>query len=311
MADGLRQRHGERSPVHIQRRKIFRSAIVLRRTGNGASLPGMNDTTGPDSRESYSISVTKSGVEIRAPSSAGLFYGVQTLLEMVEIRDGKPVLPVAEIRDWPTLAYRGFMMDFSHGQLLRVSEIERQIDLLAAFKANQYFFYSEMNIETEGYELVNPDARYTRAEIKQIIDYAHERHMDVVPCMELYGHMHDLFRVEKFSDLGLPRYGDEFDPRNPRALSVMDDLLKKNIELFGSPWIHVGFDEPWSLGKIGMAEGKDPFQTFVQILNHLSDSTKKNNARLLYWADIANGASTLSKPSGVDRKLFAATRIPR
>jgi N-acetyl-beta-hexosaminidase len=266
-------------------------AIVLNRFGEGTTLPGTNDSTGPNSRESYSLKVTKTGVEISAPSSAGLFYGVQTLLQMAEGTGEQTTLPVTEIRDWPTLAYRGFMMDFSHGQLLRVSEIERQIDLLARFKGNQYFFYSEMNVEMEGYELVNPNARFTRDEVRQVIEYARQRHMDVVPCMELYGHMHDLFRVEKFADLGLPNYGDEFDPRNPRVLAVMDDLLNQNMKLFPSKWIHVGFDEPWSLGKIGMAEGKDPFETFITILNHLSEEARKQRGQHVV------------QPSGLDQKI--------
>jgi len=291
------------TPVNIRKTRVPGHAIVLNRTGEGAPLPGTNDSVGPESRESYFLNVTKEGAEITAPSSAGLFYGAQTLLQMVEGAGRLASLPVAEIRDWPALAYRGFMMDFSHGQLLRVSEIERQIDLLARFKANQYYFYSEMNVEMDGYELVNPDARYTRAEVRRIIDYARQRHIDVVPCIELYGHMHDLFRVEKFADLGLPRYGDEFDPRNPRAVAVIDDLLDQNINLFHSPWIHVGFDEPWSLGKIGMTEGKDPFQTFIEILGHLTAEAGKRGVRLMYWADIANGASTLSNHPELIKKL--------
>jgi hexosaminidase len=302
LAAGLSARTGLATEIG---RKRPRPAIMLDRTGDGALLPGTNDSVGPDSRESYLLKVTTNGVEIRAPSSAGLFYGVQTLLQMVEGTDEQAALPVAEIRDWPSLAYRAFMMDFSHGQLLRVSEIMRQIDLLAKFKANQYYFYSEMNVEMEGYELVNPDARFTRDDIKKIVEYAHQRHMDVVPCTELYGHMHDLFRVEKFSDLGLPQYGDEFDPRNPRVMAVMDDLLNQNMKLFGSPWIHVGFDEPWSLGKIGMVEGKDPFQTFVAILGHLTEEARKHGVRLVYWADIANGASTLSSHPDLIKKLPA------
>ncbi len=290
-------------PVRISKGKGTRRAIILNRTGDAPDLPGDNETTGADTRESYFLKVTPDGVEIRAPSSAGLFYGIQTLLQMVEGQDAHAVLPEVEIHDWPALAYRGFMMDFSHGQLLRVPEIERQIDLLARFKANQYYFYSEISIELEGYELVNPDGRYTRDEVRHVIQYARERHMDVVPCMELYGHMHDLFRVEKFSDVGLPRYGDEFDPRSPRTLSVIDDLLAQMAKLFPSPWIHVGFDEPWSLGKIGMTPGQDPFQTFVDVLKHVALQAQHRGKRIIFWADIMNGASTLSNHPELVRQL--------
>ena len=289
--------------IPIRKTKTSGTAILLSRTGEGAALPGDKESTGPDSREAYSIQVTSKGAEIRASSSAGLFYGVQTLLQMVEGSGPRAVLPAATIRDWPALAYRGFMMDFSHGQSLRVQEIERQIDLLARFKANQYYFYSEASIEYEGYELVNPDARYTRDEVRHVIEYARQRHIDVVPCMELYGHMHDLFRVEKFADLGLPRYGDEFDPRNPRVLAVLDDWVAQTAKLFPSPWYHVGFDEPWSLGKIGVEPGKDPFKTFIEVLRHVAGEAQRHGKRLMFWADINAGASTLSNHPELVREL--------
>lgn len=291
----VRLRSLAKTPVPLNTSTTEGRTILLQRTGDGAALPGANETTGPNSREAYTLNITPNGVEIRAGSSAGLYYGVQTLLQMVENRDTQAVLPEAKVRDWPALAYRGLMMDFSHGQLLRVSEIKRQIDLLAQFKANQYYFYTEASIEFEGYEAVNPGAaRYTRDEVRQVIDYARQRHMDVVPCMELYGHMHDLFRVEKFADLGLPRYGDEYDPRNPRMLAVLDDWVAQTAKLFPSPWYHVGFDEPWSLGKIGMEAGKDPFKTFVGVLGHVAAEAHKHGKRILFWADIMQGASTLS-----------------
>jgi len=126
--------------VPVQEAGAAGPALVLNRTGDATEVPSDNEVAGPESREAYSIKVTGSGAEIRAGSSAGLFYGVQTLLQMVEGEAGQAMLPVADLRDWPALAYRGFMMDFSHGQQLRVSEIERQIELLAQFKANQYYF---------------------------------------------------------------------------------------------------------------------------------------------------------------------------
>jgi len=292
--------------VPLKDGRTAKGTVILNRMGDAAEVPTDNESSGPQSREAYSIKVTASGAEIRAGSSAGLFYGVQTLLQLVEGEGSQAVLPVVEVHDWPALTYRGFMMDFSHGQLLRVSEIERQIDLLARFKANQYYFYSEMNIAWEGYEVVNPDGRYTRDEVRHIIDYARQRHLDVVPCMELYGHMHDLFRTEKFADVGLPRYGDEFDPRNPKTLQVIDDLFDQTTRLFTSPWCHVGFDEPWSLGKIGMAPGKDPFATFAEVLQHIADHAQQHGKRIIYWADIMNGASTLSNHPELVSKLPAA-----
>ena len=280
--------------VEIKQGKPSGRSIVLTRTGEAGALPAANESAGPDSRESYALQVTPKGAEIRARSSAGIFYGAQTLLQMAEGAGAEAVLPESEIKDWPALAYRGAMIDFSEGELIRVSEAERQIDLMARFKANQYYFYSEASIEYEGYDIVNPNGRYSRDEVRQVIEYARQRHIDVVPCMELYGHMHNMFRYEKYADLGLPRYGGEYDPRSPRMYEVLDDWIEQTAKLFPSPWYHVGFDEPWSLGKIGIVPGKDPFKTFMDVLRHISEKNKSLGKRTLFWADIDQGASTLS-----------------
>lgn len=277
-------------------------------------LPGQpmdTPNSGANSSESYSIQVSRSGAEIHATASAGLFYGVQTLLQLIEGRGSEAGLPLVTIRDWPTMARRGFMMDLSHGQILKVEEIERQLDLLARYKANQYFFYSEASIEWKGYELVNPDGRYTRAQVQQVIDYARQRHIEVVPCLELYGHLHDLFRVERFADLGLPRYGGEFDPRNPRVLAIIDDILDQAARLFPSPWCHVGFDEPWALGKIGVTPGQDPYRAFLDVLRHAANRAQKNGKQLLFWADIHSGSDTLSNhPELIDALPEGAIAVP-
>jgi len=270
-------------------------AIVLTRTGSVAALPIADELAGPGSREAYTLKISPEGAEIRSASSAGLYYGAQTLLQMVEGAGGQAALPSAEVRDWPTLAYRGFMMDLGHGQLLRVAEIERQIDLLARFKGNQYYFYSEAAIALDGYEAVNPHGRYTREEVRQIIDYAHQRHVEVVPCLELYGHLHDLFRVEQFSNLSILRYGGEIDPRNPNVLTMLDGIVEQTAKLFTSPWYHVGFDEPWALGKIGVKPGEDPFQIYAGVLRHVAEQAQKYNKRLMFWADMLSGARIFSR----------------
>ena len=295
------------SNVAVKAHKASGKAILLNRTGEAGAMPLDNESTGPDSRESYAVRVTPSGAEIRASGSVGLFYGMQTLLQMVEGTGGDAALPVAEIQDWPSLAYRGMMMDFSEGELIRVSEVERQLDVLARFKANQYFFYTEASIEFEGYDVVNPNGRYSQADVRHVIEYARQRHIDVVPCMELYGHMHNLFRFEKFADLGLPRYGGEFDPRNPRMYAVLDNWIEQTAKLFPSPWFHVGFDEPWSLGKIGVEPGKDPFKGFIEVLRHVSEQIRGRGKRTLFWADIMQGASTLSNHPELLKEIPAGT----
>ena len=215
-------------------------SILLNRTGAVDAMPMPEERAGPESREAYYLKVSPTGSEIRARTSAGLYYGVQTLSQLVEGVGPDAILPEVEIRDWASLAYRGMMMDMSHGPLLTEEEVKRQIDFLARWKANQYYFYSEASIELQGYTLQNPAARFTEEQVRRIVAYGRERHIDVVPCLELYGHLHDLFRVERYAELAatirgaLQTYAEEVRNGAYPAPEHTYAMPEEELELFES-----------------------------------------------------------------------------
>jgi hypothetical protein len=262
--------------------------ITLVRTGDIDPLPVPGERPGPDSREAYSLSATKDGVEIKARSSAGLYYGIQTLSQLVEGTGPEAFLPEASIEDWPAMAYRGVMVDMSHGPLLTVDEIKRQLDFLARWKVNQYYFYSEASIELDGYPLLNPDGRFTKAQVRDIVEYARRRHIDVVPCLELYGHLHDLFRVEKYADLAALPHGGEFDPRNPKVIGLLGDWAGQIASLFPSPFVHIGFDETWQIEMAARKEGAQstPARLFSRQLASVAELFTARGRKVMAWADI-------------------------
>jgi hexosaminidase len=262
--------------------------IVLRRNGSGPDLPQPDEQPGPNSREAYTIKVTPSGAEIAANSSAGQFYGVQTLLQLVEGQGTEAAIPEVEIQDWPSLAYRGTMVDMSHGPLPREDEIKRQIDFISRWKGNQYFFYSETSIEMQGYPLVSRKARFTADQIHRIIDYARWRHVDVVPCVELYGHLHDLFRVERYADLAVIPHGQDFNALDSRAITVISDWVDQLVRLFPSPFMHIGFDEPYDLDKSSAISKVPPGKLYLGQLTRVVNLLQQRGKRVLFWADTVN-----------------------
>ena len=261
-------------------------AIVLERTGAVDALPVPGEKPGPDSREAYELNVTPSGATIRARSSAGIFYGAETLRQLVEGEQAE--LPAVDIHDWPSLAYRGTMVDMSHGPLPTVEEVERQLDFMARWKANQYYFYSEDSIELKGFPLINPEGRFTQDQVREIIGYARQRHIDVVPCLELYGHQHDLFRIERYSSLSDLAHGTEFDPRNPEVMKLLGNWIDQLAELFPSPFVHIGFDETFQI-QMSVKEGgtgSTPTKLFVDQLNNVARLFEQHGKHVMAWADI-------------------------
>ncbi len=262
--------------------------IFLRRTGGIDPLPVPGEHPGPDSREAYSLKITSEGATVSAGSSAGLYYAIQTLGQLVEGSGAGAVLPVVEIKDWPVLAYRGVMVDMSHGALPSEKEVERQLEFLARWKANQYYFYSEDSIELKGYPLLNPGGRFSQDEVRRIIAYGRARHVDVIPCLELYGHQHDLFRVEEYAELADLPHGTEFDPRNPQRNSLLTDWVTQLAQLFPSPFVHIGFDEAFQIEQAARQGGMaaQPAQLFVRQLNTVDELFKKYGKTVMAWGDI-------------------------
>lgn len=262
------------------------ASIIFERTGKSDPLPVPGDKSGPDSREAYKIKVTPDNIRITAKSSAGLFYGVQTLRQMIEGTGDKAIIPVVEIEDWPSLIYRGFMMDMSHYQFPKIEEIKKQIDFLALWKTNQYLFYSEATIELEGYPLLLAGARFTKEQIKEIIEYARIRHIDVIPNMELYGHLHDLFRLEHYSYMSVIPHGGEFIPDDPRVKPLLEDWIGQISKIFPSPFFHIGFDETWSLEFQAKKRNKTPEELYMIMLKQTTDIVEKNGKQAMVWADM-------------------------
>jgi hexosaminidase len=287
LTEGLARR-GNTPGAHILR---------LTRTGPVDAMPHDTEPTGADSRESYHLRVSPDGADVRARSSAGLFYGVQTLLQLVEGEGKSAALPAVEIDDWPSLAYRGVMFDLSHGPLPTEDEIKREIDFLARWKGNQYYFYSELSIELKGYPLINPGGRYTQEQVRRIIAYARERHVDVVPCLEFFGHLHDLFRIERYANLAALPHGGDLNPRNPEMQRMLSDWVDQMAALFPSPWFHIGLDEPWELERAGVAAagGVEPGALFLEHLNRMFGLVRRHGKRVLFWADVASGAAVFEK----------------
>ena len=283
----LKERTGIEAPIWESHGQG--AAIILTRTAGVDALPMPDERPGAESREAYHLKITPSGAEIRGRSSAAVFYGVQTLRQLVEGEGEQAFLPEAEIDDWPSLAYRGAMVDVGsrrgnvHGR-----GNQEPARLSGSLEGNQYYFYNEASIELAGYPLLNPEARFSQEQIRRIIAYGRERHIDVVPCLELYGHLHDLFRIEKYSDLADSPHGGEFNPSNPKVMLLLSDWVDQLAQLFPSAFVHIGFDETWQIEQAARQQGAaaTPARLFLEQLNNVARLFEQRGKRVMAWGDI-------------------------
>jgi hexosaminidase len=175
--------------------------------------------------EGYELTVTKTGVVIRAPTQAGLFYGVQTLLQLLppEIFGATRAanvdwrMPCVQIKDWPRFRWRGLMLDVSR-HFFNKAQVETVLDAMALYKLNTFHWHLVDNdgwrieikkyprltqigawrndigfgLDPESSTAYGPDMRYggfyTQADIREVVPYAKKRHITVVPEIEMPGH---------------------------------------------------------------------------------------------------------------------------
>ncbi len=243
---------------------------------------------GPASREAYTLSITQQVVRIQGNSSAAIYYGAQTLRQLVEADGQAATLPEVEIHDWPSMAFRGTMLDVSHGPMPTEKEIERQLEFLARWKENQYYIYSEDSIELTGYPLLALGGRLTKDEVRRIVAYGRDRHIDVIPNFDLYGHQHDLFRVEEYSPLSDQSHGTEFEASNPKVAALLTDWVNQFADLFPSPFVSIGFDETFQIEAATHNSGAAaaPAGLFVKQLSAVANLFMQRGKTVIAYDDI-------------------------
>ena len=228
---------------------------------------------GLTSPEGYRLEATEDNVKVTAQSGAGLFYGVQTILQLL---DEKGTIPTGTITDEPQLEYRGLMLDVSR-HFFGKEFIKKQIDAIAHFKMNRLHLHltdaAGWRIEIKKYprltqfaawrskplwkdwwfgdrlyaEEGSPEAHggyYTQDDIREIVKYAADRYITVIPEIEMPAHSEEVLTAyPELSCTHEPYKQADFCVGNEKVYEFLENVLTEVIELFPSEYIHIGGDE--------------------------------------------------------------------
>ncbi|GLQ98918.1 glycoside hydrolase family 20 protein [Dyella mobilis] len=253
----------------------FLRDAVLEQTGihlaTGPHAHGIELAIDPSVKgeEAYRLSVTTRGVIIQASTDKGLFWGVQTLRQLLPLQHGSPALiPVVQIDDAPAFAYRGFMLDVGR-HFYPVSFIKKQIDLLSYYKINVFHWHLT---EDQGWRLqikrypkltsvggwrTEADGSryggfYTQAQARDVVEYARKRNITVIPEIEMPGH--SVAALASYPELSCTKepvhvattwgvFKDIDCVGKPETFTFLEHVLDEVMTVFPSPYIHIGGDE--------------------------------------------------------------------
>ena len=279
-------------PVSLKKgsKKDVRQVLSLLITGKNERLP---------SPESYTLSVTPRRIIIRSTSGAGLFYGMQTLLQLLTPSGTGYSVASVEIEDTPRFAYRGFMLDVSR-HFFSKEFVKKQIDALAFYKINRLHLHltdaAGWRIEIRKYPLLTDFAAwrtepnwkkwwnggreyvrfdepgasggyYTQKDICEILEYARQHYMTVIPEIEMPSHSEEVLAAyPQLSCSGEPYKNSDFCVGNEETFAFLENVLTEVMELFPSEYIHIGGDEA----------GKSAWKTCPKCQKRMKDENLAN-----------------------------------
>lgn len=326
------------------------SAINLNEDGVSVTLKLDMQSSNDPNEEAYKLTINKSGVLITAKFEVGLFYGVQTLLQLVENDSNE--LQYMEIKDQPRFGYRGLMLDCSR-HFLTMDFLKKQIDMMAYLKLNRFHWhltdgpgwrlqinkYPELTqigawrMEPTWKEWWNSGRKYvkegtpgayggyyTQDEARELVKYAADRHIIVIPEIEMPGHSEEVLAIyPKLSCTGKPYTSSEFCIGNENTFEFIQNVLTEVMSIFPSKIIHIGGDEasrehwekcPKCQKRIKEEGLKDEAELQSYLIKRVELFLNENGRQLLGWDEILDGGlapnATVMSWRGEDGGIAAA-----
>jgi len=209
--------------------------------------------------ESYVLEVTTTGAKLTAPTPLGAMHGLQTFLQLVDVSLGGFAAPALTIQDKPRFPWRGLMID-SARHFIPLDVIRRNIDAMEAVKMNVFHWHLSENqgfrVESRKFpklhEMGSDGLYYTQEEMRDVITYARDRGIRVVPEFDMPGHSTAWFVGHPELASGKGPYEIErkwgifdpaMDPTNEKVYKFLDELIGEMAKVFPDHYFHIGGDE--------------------------------------------------------------------
>jgi len=246
----------------------------------------------PESPEGYVLVVSEGKVEITSRGKAGLFYGCQTLEQLLEdARDCGAAIPACRIIDYPAMAYRAVHFDVKH-HLDSVDYYYKSIDRLARYKINAIIFEFEDKLRYRRQPLVGAPHAVSIEEMAAMTNYARDRHIEISPLVQSLGHVTFILKHPQYQHLREnPNSAWTFCPMNEGTYQVIFDLYRDAIEATpGSRFLHVGGDETGNIGKCPrckpMVEKDGVLGLNLYWFNRVNEFARQNGRTAIFWDDM-------------------------
>ena len=236
--------------------------------------------------ESFELRVDTAGARLQG-DPAGLRYGAEALAQLTA-PDGR--VPAVHLRDAPALRRRGFLLDISRGKVPRPETVRWLVEILARLRYNELFLYTEHTFQFERHpEIGAGSGGYSAAEIRELDAWARACGVDLVPCLQTFGHFRRILEKAPYRRLAESDRLWSVSPEAPGTYPLLRDLLREYLPNFASGWAHLNCDEPVDLGK-GLSSERagceGPAAVFAGHVNRVAEMARELGKRPMIWADV-------------------------
>jgi hexosaminidase len=257
---------------------------------NGIRLVLDQDRNGEASQvaEGYTLAIAEEAITITAGDQAGLFYGAQTLIQLLRTHGRR--LPGCRIEDWPALPHRGVMLDVSRGRVPTRATLIQLARTLAHYKINQLQLYTEHTFQFPSHAHIGQHCGSLTADDMRALDaVCRDHHIELVPNLQSTGHMRHILSLPEYEHLAETPWRWSITPAREETYQFLDDLYGDLLPAFSSPFFNIDSDEAWDFGRGQARERAAQAGVGRAYLDHilrLRELAAKHGRRIMVWADV-------------------------
>ncbi len=258
-------------------------------------------TLGPEMQEEgYILDASQEGIVIVGESARGRFYGVMTLLQLLQLQKKSLMVPGVMIRDWPQQKIRGITDDLSRGQVSSMENFKKLIRFLAAHKLNVYSPYIEDIFVFNSHPRIGKGrGEITAAEVKELDAFAKQYYVELVPIFETLGHWENILVLPEYVQYAEFPGAQTVNVSDERVYRMLDEMIGELSAAFSSPFFNMAADESWDVGLGANKErvaASDLATVHAEHYKRLFEIIKKYNKKPMMYGDvILNNPTILEK----------------
>lgn len=237
--------------------------------------------------EGYVLSITPQNISILATENAGVFYGVQTLIQIINANSKNGTIPCLVIYDKPDMAMRGWQDDISRGPIPTISFLKEEIKKMSSYKLNTFTLYTEHVFKLKTHADIAPTEGISAEEIKELVNFAKNYNVDIIGNLQSFGHCENILKVPGYEKMGENPF--TLSPAKEETYKFLSDAYSEVVPAYESQYFHINCDEV----EIGTGPSKaivDSLGVAAVYANHINKIDillKPYHKRIMMWGDIA------------------------